>query len=91
MRLTKCNLRQQRAIMAPWREEERDSMSWRVLVPALEHLDSSWRVHIAQSSLPTMHRQQELPERLDGKASSQSPMAKDSVRSSPQNAKGASD
>ena len=77
--------------MAFRREEKRDSRSWLVLVPAFQHLDSSERVHTAQSSLPTMHCQQGLPECLDEERSSQIPMAKDSAQSSPQNAKGASD
>ena len=71
------------AFITSEREEKRDSMSWPVLVPAFRHLDSSERVHIAPSSLPTMHCQQELPERLDEKGGSQSPMAKSSAQSSP--------
>ena len=56
MRLIICNLRQhsQAWPFGVRREEKRDSRSWLVLVPAFQHLDSSERVHIAQSSLPTM-------------------------------------
>ena len=79
------------AIMAFQREEKRNCMSWPVLFPAFEHLDSSERVHTAWSSLPTMHCQQKLPKRLGENGSSQSPMAKDSAHFSPQNIKGASD
>ena len=65
--------------MVSRRKGKRGSISWPVLVFTFQRLDSSERVHTAQSSLPTMHCQQKLRERLYEKGSAQSPMAQDSA------------